>query len=165
MDFCARTKIGGTHMKYHVFKQLPVLPPSIFGSVCEWRRSRTVEEWIRPRTLELLYTAVDVQSFAGEMGYDGPPFIPNDDRRFRIRCELDAAFFHLYGIERDDVDYIMEQFPIVKRKDERAYGEYRTKNTILRYYDRMQEAMDGGDAFVSELDPPPGDDRVTIEQR
>ena len=34
-----------------------------------------------------------------------------------LRAELDAAFFHLYGIDRDDVDYIMETFPIVKRKD------------------------------------------------
>jgi hypothetical protein len=41
---------------------------------------------------------------------------------FTIRSGLEAAFFHLYGIKRDDVDYIMEQFPIVKRKDEKAYG-------------------------------------------
>ena len=34
-----------------------------------------------------------------------------------MRCELDALYFHLYGIARDDVDYIMETFPIVKRKD------------------------------------------------
>ena len=31
-----------------------------------------------------------------------------------MRAEVDAAFFHLYGIERDDVDYIMETFPVVK---------------------------------------------------
>ena len=54
-----------------------------------------------------------------------------------IRCELDAAYFHLYGIERDDVDYIMETFPIVKRKDEAAHGCYRTKDTILEIYDEM----------------------------
>jgi hypothetical protein len=51
----------------------------------------------------------------------------NEERRFLLRCELDAAYFHLYGIERDDVDYTMETFPIVKRKDEKLYGEYRTK--------------------------------------
>ena len=37
-----------------------------------------------------------------------------------MRAELDAAFFHLYGIERDDVDYIMETFPIVKRRTSSA---------------------------------------------
>ena len=47
-----------------------------------------------------------------------------------MRCELDALYFHLYGIERDDVAYIMDTFPIVKRKDEAAHGEYRTKRVI-----------------------------------
>jgi hypothetical protein len=36
----------------------------------------------------------------------------------RLRCELDAASFHLYGIEPDDVDFIMETFPIGKSKNE-----------------------------------------------
>ncbi len=43
-----------------------------------------------------------------------------------IRCELDAAYFHLYGIAHHDVDYIMETFPILRRRDEEAYSEYRT---------------------------------------
>jgi hypothetical protein len=55
-----------------------------------------------------------------------------------LRCKLDAAYFHLYGIERDDVDYIMETFPIVKRKDEKLYREYRTKRVILEMYDEMR---------------------------
>jgi hypothetical protein len=40
-------------------------------------------------------------------------------------------------IARDDVDYIMETFPIVKRKDEAAHGEYLTKRIILEMYDHM----------------------------
>ena len=55
------------------------------------------------------------------------PFVWDEERRFDLRCDLDALYFHLYEISRDDVDYIMETFPIVKRKDEAAYGSYRTK--------------------------------------
>ena len=83
--------------------------------------------------LELTYTAWDLEPFAKDCGYDGPPFRWDEERRFLLRCELDAAYFHLYGIARDDVDYIMETFPIVKRKDEAQHGEYRTKRVILRY--------------------------------
>ena len=82
-----------------------------------------------------------------------------------LRCELDAAYFHLYGIERDDVDYIMETFPIVKRKDEAAHGEYRTKRVILEIYDEMQRAMDSGEPYQTRLDPPPADPRVAHEAR
>src|SRR5690606_163038 len=71
-----------------------------------------------------------------------------------------AAFFHLYGITRDDVDYIMETFPIVKRKDEAAHGEYRTKRVILEIYDDMAEAMRTGVPYQTRLAPPPADPRV-----
>jgi hypothetical protein len=85
-------------------------------------------------------------------------FVPT--RRFQIRCELDASFFHLYGIERDDVDYIMETFPIVKKKDVAKYGSYRTKEQILSIYDEMTECIAKGTEWKSPLDPPPGDPRA-----
>ena len=84
------------------------------------------------------------------------PFEWNGERRFDIRAELDAAFFHLYGIKRDDVDYIMETFPIVKRKDEQRYGTFRTKELILKIYDAMAEAVRTGAPYQTILDPPPG---------
>ena len=89
----------------------------------------------------------------------------NKERRFLLRCELDAAFFHLYEINRDDVDYIMETFPIVKRKDIKKHNEYRTKRVILEIYDKMSEAMESsagsdsstGKPYQTLLDPPPAD--------
>lgn len=81
-------------------------------------------------------------------------------RHTSFRSELDAAYCHLYGIERDDVDYIMETSPIVKPKDQAKYGEYRTKHMILEIYDEMKAAMDSGVAYRTRLDPPPADERV-----
>ena len=107
------------------------------------------------RILELTYTAWDLEPFATDCGYSGPPFRWDEERRFLLRCELDAAYFHLYGIGRDDVDYILETFPIVKRKDEQAHGEYRTKRVILDIYDAMQQAMETGTPYHTRLDPPP----------
>ena len=94
------------------------------------------------------------------MGYNGPPFRWDPARRALLRAELDAAFFLLYGIARDDVDYIMETFPIVKKNDEKAHGEYRTKRLILEIYDELAIAARTGRPYVSRLDPPPADPRV-----
>jgi hypothetical protein len=44
---------------------------------------------------------------------------------------LDALNFRLYEIERNDVDFIMETFPIVKRRDEEKFGDYITRKLIL----------------------------------
>src|SRR5262249_20174030 len=101
------------------------------------------------------YTAYDLKGFATDCGYDGPPFRWDEERRFLLRCELDAAFFHLYGIVYNDVDYILETFSRVKYKDEQAYGEYRTKRVILDIYDTMQQAMETGTPYHTRLDPPP----------
>jgi SOS-response transcriptional repressor LexA len=160
LDYVARQKIGGVHLKYHVFKQLTVLAPSSFASTAPWCPAQTVGAWLVPRVQELTYTSWDMQSILGDAGVGRPPFRWDSNRRFFLRCELDASFFHLYGIARDDVDYIMETFPIVRRNDEAAYGEYRTKRVILEIYDQMQRAIDTGVPYETVLEPPPADPRV-----
>jgi hypothetical protein len=141
LDYAARQKVGGTHLKYHVFKQLPVLPPDTFGAPCPWERGSTIADWIRVRVLELVYTSHDVATFARDLGYNGSPFRWDPARREALRTELDAAFFHLYDLDRDETDYILDTFPIVRRKDEAAHGEYRTKRLILERYDAMASAV------------------------
>jgi len=155
-DYCARQKAAGTHLKYFTFKQLPVLPPENYDRPAPWSGSVVLASWITARVLELSYTAWDMQSLARDLGDDGPPFRWDDERRPLLRAELDAAYFHLYGIERDDVDYIMETFPIVKRRDEERFGEYRTKRLILGIYDAMADAARTGTPYQIILDPPPG---------
>ena len=154
LDWAARLSIGGTHLSFFVVKQLPVLPPEHYLERLPSGGS-TWAEVVLPRVLELSYTAWDLQPFAQDLGYNGPPFKWDVERRFEIRCELDAAYFHLYEIERGDVDYIMSTFPIVQRKDEAAHGTYRTRDRILDIYD----AMASGE-WVSALDPPAADPRA-----
>ncbi|MFH1296730.1 MAG: hypothetical protein ABIJ04_05590 [Bacteroidota bacterium] len=133
---------------------------------------------MRPRLLELTFTAWDLEPFARDCGYEGVPFRWEEVRRFLLRCEMDAAFFHLYlgSVEewhlqndvlkriyptpRHAVDYIMETFPIVKRRDIAQYGEYRTKNLILEIYDAMQRAKESGTPYQTILEPPPADPQV-----
>lgn len=155
LDYVARSAVGGSNLNPFILKQLPIPAPETFEESCSWSSGETLAEWILPRVLELTYTAVDMEPFARDLGYGGAPFVWEDERRFWLRAELDAAFFHLYGIDRDDVDYIMETFPIVKRKDIVAHGTYRTKEAILSIYDEMAEAMANGTIYQTHLDPPP----------
>jgi hypothetical protein len=151
-DWILRQSIGGTHLTFFIVKQLAVLPPSFYTA--------DHRAFIAPRVLELTYTAWDLAGFARELGYDGPPFRWDEERRFLLRAELDALYFHLYGIARDDVDYILDTFPIVRRKDEAAYGEYRTKRVILEIYVALAEANRTGVPYPTRLAPPPADPRV-----
>jgi len=159
-DYVTRANLGGTHLNFFALKQLPVLSPETFGQQSPWDKTLSLSEWLRSRALELTYTVWDLAAFAEDLGYSGPPFRWDSERRFLMRCELDAAFFHLYGIRRDDVEYIMETFPTVKQRDERRHGEYRTKKMILEVYDAMAEAIRTGGQYQTILSPPPADPEV-----
>ena len=184
-DYTVRQALGGANVSFFIMEQVAVLPPDAYGE--------SDLNFIVPRVVELLYTAWDLQPFAQDCGWDGPPFRWDEDRRFLLRTELDAAFFHLYlpstpdgrwkpargeagapvnetaeqlaaltkhfPTPRDAVDYVLETFPIVKRKDVRRYGEYRTKRVILDVYDAMQAARVAGRPYRTRLDPPPADPR------
>jgi hypothetical protein len=118
----------------------------------------TMRAFVLPRVLELTYTAWDLEPFARDVGFNGPPFRWDAERRFLLRCELDAAFFHLYGLNREDTAYIMDTFPIVKRKDEAKHsGIYRTKETSLQIYDALAESTRTGTPYQTRLNPPPAD--------
>lgn len=140
-DYVARQMTGGTHLSDYIMKQLPFPHPDTFSEQTPWSPRLSVMEWMLPRVLELSYTSWELEPFARDCGYEGPPFIWDEERRFRLRCELDAAFFRLYGISREDVEYIMDTFPIVRRKDEARWGEYRTKRVVLENYERMTPVM------------------------
>jgi hypothetical protein len=154
LDYAARQKVGGLHLKYNVFRQIPTLAPLQYGSSCPWSPAQVIRDWLVTRVLELTYTACDLKAFAEDCGHDGPPYIWDPERRFQLQCEIDAAFFHLYGISRDDADYILDNFPVLARSDERAYGEYRTKRVVLEVYDALSAAAISGKPYVSPLGPP-----------
>jgi hypothetical protein len=152
LDYVVRQKIAGTHLTYGYVTQFPVLAPNAYDD-------GSLRSFVESRVLELTYTTWDMEPFARDLGNDGPPFRWDEERRFLMRAELDALFFHLYGIPRYDVDYIMETFPIVKRKDIAAHGTYRTKDTILSIYDAMATAKAAGTSHQTLLSPSPGHGR------
>lgn len=136
-DYIARQKLGGTSLKYFVMKQLPVLPPATFEQRAPWDIRTSVGEWVRTKVVELVYTSADLQPFARDAGHDGPPFTWDTERRAHVRCELDAAFFRLYGAARDDVAQILDTFSIVRAHDEKVVGSFQTRTNVLREFDRL----------------------------
>lgn len=140
-DFIARQKIGGTTLNFFYTKQFPVLPPSSY--------SLPVLDHVLPRVLELTYTAEDMRPWAEDLGYTGPPFGWDEARRAHLRAELDAAYAHLYGLTRDELRYILdpadiygpdfpsETFRVLKEKEIRQYGDYRTARLVLAAWDRL----------------------------
>ena len=153
-DYSARQKVGGVHLTYFTMRQLPIFQPGTYSEPTPWAPSIRFRDWLLPRVVELAYTAWDLQAFAEDCGDSGPPFIWDPERRFQLRCEIDAAFFHFYGISRDDTGYILDTFPVLKQSEEREHGEYRTRRVVLDTYDAMAASAASGVPYDSPLGPP-----------
>jgi hypothetical protein len=147
VDYCARQKIGGTNLNFFYVLQFPILSPATYGNDTPWQPGVQLSDWIADRVLELVFTAWDMGQFARDIGDAGPPFHFDQPRRVLMRAELDAAYFHLYGVAPDDVGYILDTFPVVRRKDEAAFGEYRTKRLIVEIYEAMVDAVASGSSY------------------
>lgn len=154
LDFTARHKVGGTNLNFFIGKQLAVLPPDSY-------RAGDLS-FIVPRVLELTYTAHDIESFYDDLvaedllfdprkGSDrGQPFLWNPQRRAQLRAELDAYYARLYGLTRDELRYILdpadvmgqdypsETFRVLKEKEIRQFGEYRTRRLVLEAWDALE---------------------------
>lgn len=82
--------------------------------------------------------------------YSLEPFIWHEARRAQIRAELDARIARLYGLTRDELRYILdpkdvygddfpgETFRVLKEKEMRQYGEYRTHRLVLEAWDQEE---------------------------
>ena len=140
-DYASRQKVGGTHLKYFTMKQLPVFPPEAY--------SNEDLVFISKRVLELVYTTNDLTPFARDLGYEGPPFPWDSNRRAMLRAELDAFYAKKYGLNRQELEFILDPadvygedfpsvtFPGLKKNELREFGEYRTKRLVLEAWDNL----------------------------
>ena len=133
-DYVTRQKLQGTNLSWYIVQQLPVIAPADYDRAFG---TTTARDLVRHHVLRLTYTAHDMAPFARDLGYHGPPFIWNEEKRRHLRARLDALYFHLYGLSRKDAAYILDTFPIVRRHDKTAFGTYRTKDMVLAYYNAL----------------------------
>ena len=154
-DYVTRQKVGGKSMNFFYVKQFPVLTPEHIPSAMQWQ--------IVKRVAELCYFNHDMDGWASELWEEmneeqraelpqlgaQQPWIYNPERRAILQAELDAIFAHLYGLNTEDLRYILdpedvcgkgcinETFRVLKDNEIRQYGEYRTKRLVLEAWNKF----------------------------
>jgi hypothetical protein len=142
LDFVARQKVGGTHMSYFILNQLPIFPPSFY--------SEADKEFISSRVTRLVCTSDDLNELASAFGIAPSPW--DEEDRAKPRAELDAYYAHLYGLTRDELRYMLdpkevfgddfpsETFRVLKEREQKEFGEYRTRRLVLEAFDSLAES-------------------------
>ena len=137
-DWIARQKLGGTNLTFGYVNQFATLAPTAY--------TQADIDYIVPRVLELTYTSHSLKGWAEALGYEGEPFVFDPERRAVLRAELDARYAKLYGLNEQELTYILdpsavygpdypsESFRVLKEKEIAEFGEYRTMRMVLEAF-------------------------------
>lgn len=154
-DYIARQKVGGSSMAFFIMKQMPFPTPDQIPDNLKWEMAK--------RVIELTYFNHDMDDWAEELWEEmtdeqrsempnigkKEPFIFNPNRRAILQAELDAIVAHLFGLTTDELCYILdpedicgpgcinETFRVLKERELREYGEYRTRRLVLDAWHRF----------------------------
>ena len=132
-------------MNFYIVEQLPTLPPDTYAKPCPWDQRTTLEAWISQRVLKLTCTAEDMLPLADACGFTGGSFQAeyggrlnkwDEAERAELMAELDAAYFHLYGIARDEVEYILSTFKGIHDRADAFSGGATIAECVVQKYRR-----------------------------
>jgi hypothetical protein len=142
-DFVCRQKIGGINLSYFIIEQNPTFPPDFYQRKCPWSKREKLEKWIADRVLKLTCVSNDMKPLAEAARFKPLVYKWDHSERAELQAELDAAFFLLYGVRREEVEYILSTFNGIRKESEGLLAGGTTINRILACYDRFWKAAAG----------------------
>ena len=72
-----------------------------------------------------------------KIGYDKPVLWDKEERIKYINI-LDAVMAHLYGINKEEFEYLISRFKLLEKQELKMYGIFLTKKMALNYYDKIK---------------------------
>ena len=146
-DFIMRQKISNVHLNFFIVEQIPTLPPGAYTKPCPWNRKVKLEKWISERVLKLTCTAEDMLPLADackfkagslkQKPYNGRLNQWDEAERARLMAELDAAYFRLYEVPRDDAEYVLSTFKGIHQSSPLLPDNRSVAEAILDQFDKL----------------------------
>jgi hypothetical protein len=163
MDWIARSKLSSPKMSFTLVDSLP------------FPRLALSQHWVQvaaPIVLRLVCASPEMVPFWNQMSEFGLCLPARDgevpkeallleDEREQARAELDALVAHdVFGLEREELSAVLETFPVVRKRDLKKHGDYRTKRLILDCFDEIAKAAREKRPYWSRLCAPHADRHV-----
>lgn len=137
-DYICRQKIGGVNLSYFIIEQIPTFHPDFYKQKCPWDKKQTLEKWVSDRVLKLTCTSNDMVPLSEAAGFKPKIHKWDPAKRLDLMAELDAAYFLLYGIERNDVEYILSTFQGLQKESPDLLAGSTTTARIFQFYDVLK---------------------------
>ena len=140
MDFTARGRLSSPHLTFTVMDNLPFPRFSLDDPLVTL---------LAPLVLRLTCTSSEMLPYWNAMAVFGwcepaaDGSVPKEalldpSVRAEVRAEIDAVVSkHVYGLTREELDYVLNQFPVLEKRDRKDHGRFATKDRVLAWYDRV----------------------------
>ncbi len=135
-DYIIRNKLFSKSLKFNTLGQIPMPPPSLL-SVAR-NSSPQLAEALVMSALELTFTTWALAPIGGVFGVEAP-YVWDELRRFELLREIDAISALLFGLTREEFEYVLSTFETLERSEVRAHGEYATAVAALQAFDRLAD--------------------------
>ena len=101
-------------------------------------RREILEDFLINRAIKLIWTSHSLNSLGEIIAPGKGPFTWDDSERRIYRAEIDAALAHIYGVSREEFEYILDTFTILHDKEVTELGEYQMKKDCLAMFDKIK---------------------------
>ena len=128
-------------LNFFIMEQLPVLAPDTYADPCPWEQGTSIEDWVSQRVLKLTCVANDTRPLAAAANFDPPVHKWKPEERAELEAELDAVYFLLYGVSRDDAEYMLGTFSGVRSKTQGTLSGEGVAERILRHYESLANCI------------------------
>jgi hypothetical protein len=139
VDHLVRQKHAGANLNFFKIEQVPLPSPSAYDVPAPWADGATIGEWVLSR-LAVAHAFDDgLSGFADELAAAGAVMRDGTTatERALARADLDAAHAVLFGLARDELEYVLTTFRALSARERRSHGRFVTAERVLAAFDRL----------------------------
>lgn len=132
-NYVLRLRQSGANVSKSIYEQIP-LPP--FWGTDSHAQTRKA---VATLSAALSYTSLRLKGFAAEQGLSSISTWEPSTRAL-MKSHIEALIFRAYGLDRSQLLRVLDTFPVLERREEASFGEYRTKRLVVEAWDSMTRA-------------------------
>lgn len=139
-DYLVRQKTTQTSLTVGVLSQTPILGPQAWASPCPWQPEQSLADWASPILAKLVYTADATKAYAQDLNpKTDAPYAWNAREHATLLADLDAGVMAFLQLKPDEVGHILDTFPALHRRDQRAFGTPLTRQAVTTLHQQRLE--------------------------
>jgi len=137
-DYIVRQKLSGANLSKYILIQIPAPAPESFKKLklTYGKVTKSAEDWCIEKCSNIMPVTQKLAKAFRNFGIL-KPIKWDENNRVETICFIDAVVAHTYELNKRDYEYILNQFPILRRQEEEKFGKFVSLEKCLEFFDSL----------------------------